>query len=202
MTEFDLDHLGDLWRAQPDPAEIERLRRSAEAVQRRARWGQVTDAWLALLVSAVVLTLIISNPRIETAAVGGGAIFFMLYSTIRQRRLRVLELATLGASTEHMLDQSIDRAKAIVQRTRFGLFLSPLGLPIGIGFGAALNLGQGSSLLQGLNARPLTLGMGLALAAAGVAICLYFLRIGRNAQLELQRLQHMREAYHTEAAAD
>ena len=46
MSEIDLDHLGDVWRAQPDPAEIERLRRSAEAV-RRARAGarSRTSGW-------------------------------------------------------------------------------------------------------------------------------------------------------------
>ena len=32
MSDFDLDRLGDVWRQQPDPAEMERLRRTAIAV--------------------------------------------------------------------------------------------------------------------------------------------------------------------------
>ena len=43
MTDFDLDRLGDVWRQQPDPAEMERLQRSAAAVSRRARWAQLVD---------------------------------------------------------------------------------------------------------------------------------------------------------------
>ena len=37
MSDFDLDRLGDVWRQQPDPAEMERLQRTAAAVSRRAR---------------------------------------------------------------------------------------------------------------------------------------------------------------------
>ena len=43
MSDFDLDRLGDVWRQQPDPAEMERLQKSAAAVARRARRAQVVD---------------------------------------------------------------------------------------------------------------------------------------------------------------
>ena len=43
MSDFDLDRLGDVWRQQPDPAEMERLQRTAIAVARRARLSAILD---------------------------------------------------------------------------------------------------------------------------------------------------------------
>jgi hypothetical protein len=203
MSEIDLDRLGDVWRAQPEPAEIERLRRGAEAVRRGARFGQVTDFWLALVVSAVVLALIISNPRVETGLVGGATIALLLYNTVRQRRLRALELATLSGSTEHMLDQSIERAQATIRRTQFNLLTTPLGLPLGIGFGMALDRGQGSGMLQRIASEPLIAALATAaLLAAIAAICVHLIRLRRRAREELHRLIQMRRAYDAEDAAE
>src|SRR5207237_8830035 len=61
MSDFDLDRLGDVWRQQPDPAEMERLRRTAIAVARRARLGAIVDVLAAVAVAAVVFVLVIIN---------------------------------------------------------------------------------------------------------------------------------------------
>jgi hypothetical protein len=203
VSEIDLDRLGDVWRAQPDPTEIERLRRSAEAVRRSARFGQLADLWLALVVSGVVLALILSNPNIETGLFGGAAILFMLISTVRQRRLRALELATLSGSTEHMLDQSILRAQATAKRARFSLLLSPLGIPIGIGFGATLDRGPGSGLLERLASQPLVAGaVAIAILAVVAVIGVNLIRARRQALDELEQLIRLRQAYEEESAGE
>lgn len=203
MSEIDLDRLGDVWRAQSDPAEIERLRRSAAKVRRSALLGQAADVWLALVVSAVVLVLIISNARIETGIAGGAAILFLLFSTVRQRRLRAIELATLNASTEHMLDQSILRVEATIRRAWLSIVLMPFGLLVGLGFGAAVDLGQGSSLLRRVMADSFLKGVVvIGLIVASIAICVHFLRIGRLARQERERLVQMRADYQAESAAE
>lgn len=203
MSEIDLDRLGDVWRAQPDPAEVEQLRRSAEAVRRRARLGQIADFWLALLVSVVVLALIISNPTVATGMVGGAAILLMLYSTVRQRRLRRLEFATLSGSTEHMLDQSIARARATIRRARFNLLTTPLGLPLGIALGAALDRGQRSDIYQRMTSEPSIAALvAIALLVAAAAICAYLVHVLRTTRRELEMLTQMREAYEEERAAE
>jgi len=202
VSDIDLDRLGDVWRAQPDPAEIERLRRSAEAVRRRARLGQVADFWLALLVSAVVLVLILSNPTIATGLVGGAAILVMLFSTVRARRLRMLELATLSGSTEHMLEQSIERVRATIRRARLNLLTTPLGLPLGIGLGAALDRGQGSGIYQRLTSEPLIAALvAIVLLVAMVTICTHLIRTRRVARQELEILIRLRQAYEAERTA-
>src|SRR5689334_22990125 len=109
MTDFDLDRLGDVWRQQPDPAEMARLQKSAADVAQRARVTQVTDIVVALVVAAVVIFLVASNPKPGTIALGTAAILVLLGSNIRLRRLRQVELQTLAGSTEDMLDQSIQR---------------------------------------------------------------------------------------------
>jgi hypothetical protein len=201
VSDIDLDRLGDVWRTQPDPAEIERIRRGAEAVRRRARLGQVADFWLALLVSVVVLVLMLSNPTVATGLVGAAAILVMLTSTVRQRRLRLLELATLSGSTEHMLDQSIERARTTIRRARLNLLTTPLGLPLGIGFGWALDRGEGSGIYQRLTSEPLVAALvTVVLFVALVAICAYLVRILRGARRELERLVQLRQAYEAEDA--
>ena len=70
MTDLDLDRLGDVWRQRPTAAEMESLRRTADAVRRKARWGQYVDAAAAVLVAAVVVILVLSNPKIDTLLVG------------------------------------------------------------------------------------------------------------------------------------
>lgn len=203
MNEIDLDHLGDVWRAQPDPAELERLRRSAETVRSRARWGQAADLWLALLVSAVVLILTLSNPTVETGLVGAAAIALILISTIRQRRLRALELATLSAPTEQMLDQSILRAQTTVRRAWLSLWMMPPGLLLGLGFGAMLDRGEGSGLLERLaQSTNLKILAAVLISLAAAAIATHLIRIRRQARSELERLIQLREAYAAENAAE
>src|SRR5690606_12347868 len=103
MTDLDLERLGTMWRQSPDPAEMENLRRSAAQVRKRARAAQRVDAIAALLVSLVILFLVLSNPKIDTLAVGGGALLILLTSQIRSRRLRKAELEALTGTTEEML---------------------------------------------------------------------------------------------------
>ena len=91
MIDFDLDRLGDVWRQRPDPAELEHLKRSADAVRRRARWAQLIDIVAALVVAAVVLLLVLSNPKADTLLVGGAAILMLLGTQVRSRRLRQRE---------------------------------------------------------------------------------------------------------------
>lgn len=203
MTEIDLDRLGDVWRAQPDPAEIERLRQAAETVQRRARWGQLTDFWLAILVSGVVLILIISNPTIATGLIGGGAILVMLVSTVRQRRLRALERATLSGSTENMLDQLIVRTEATIRRARLNLLTTPAGIPLGIAFGAALDRGGGSGIYHRMTSDPRIVALvAITLLVASLIICGYLIRLIRSSRQELERLSQLRQAYAEEHSAE
>jgi hypothetical protein len=203
MSDFDLDRLGDVWRAQPDPEEIARLQRSADAVRRSARLGQFVDVGLAVVVTVAVMVLIISNARIETALAGGAAILLILYSMVHQRRLRAVELATLSGSTEHMLDQSIERTEATIRRARFNLATTPLGIPLGIAFGAALDRGQGSGMLQRMSSEPLIAALvGVILSVAVVAICIHLIRVSRRARRELDRLTRLRQAYDAEGAAE
>lgn len=199
MSEIDLDRLGDVWRAQPDPAEIERLRHAAEAVQRRARWGQLADFWLAILISAVILALVIANPQLKTSLVGGFVILYLLYSTVRQRRLRAIELQTLTGSTERMLDQSIERAEAAAKRSRFSLIMIGPGLLLGLGFAAVLDRAGGPSPLQKLSSIP-WVGM-FAVPALVVALAvasLYSMRTNIRSRREIERLKALRDAYRAE----
>ena len=131
MTDFDLDRLGDVWRQQPDQAEMERLQRTAAAVAQRARWGQVIDAGSALLVAAVVILLVSANPAINTMLMGGAAILVLLVGQYRQRQLRRIELQSLTGGTEEMLEQSLARLDATVKRTRFSLVTLPPAIALG-----------------------------------------------------------------------
>lgn len=191
MSDFDLDRLGDVWRQQPDPAEMERLQKSAAAVQRRARFAQVIDIATAVVVAAVVIVLVAFNPRPNTILVGSAAILLVLGSNIRLRKLRRVELSSLTGTTEDMLDQSIIRAETTLRHFRFNL------LGVGPAFAVGLILawaGRGRDLLPTYQ--------GSVLAALGVAVLaggfVYGLRGMRRAGRELDRLKAMREAYRRE----
>ena len=108
MSDFDLDRLGDVWRQQPDPAEMERLQRTAVAVARRARLAAIVDICAAVAVAAVVVILVLANPRSQTFVMGCAAILVLLGSNVRLRKLRQVELKGLTGTTEDMLDQSIE----------------------------------------------------------------------------------------------
>lgn len=196
MTDFDLDRLGDVWRQEPDPAEMAALRRTAELVSRRARTAQIADAALAIVVSGVVLMLAWSNPEPATLVIGGAAIALMLYTSIRQRHLRRLELESLTGTAEQMLDQSIARIRATLKRTRLGLYSAVPGILVGVGFGAALDSGGGSGLSARLSAitwAPIAVAAAiLAVMAAGFV---YYLRMMRRDQSEMDRLIALRESF-------
>ena len=197
MTDFDLDRLGDVWRQQPDPAEVERLRRSAAAVARRARLTQVLDIGAAVAVSAAVIVFVASNPRLDTVLIGAAAILVLLFSNIRLRRVRRAELRTLTGSTEDMLDQSIDRVETTLRYRRFTL----------VGFGPALIVGalvsaqsQRRGLFSLFHGLSPTYHYGLLLAGGLIligAVTVMWRGLRRESE-ELDRLKAMREAYRRE----
>jgi len=194
MTDLDLDRLGDVWRQQPDPAEMERLRRTAAAVAGRARFARIVDIGGAIAIAAAVIALVASNPTIKTSAVGVAAILILLVGNIRQRRVRQLELRSLNGSTEDMLDQSIERIETTLRHNRFlliiagpatlvgGVFVTIVGPDVHSVFGTAL----GSPNMR---------VVGLAAFAGLVAYLLVAIRRHRR---ELGRLRAMRESYRQE----
>jgi hypothetical protein len=199
LTDLDLEHLGDVWRQQPDPAELERLRRTAETVRRRARWSQAVDAVAALLVAGVVLLLVAGNPELDTMIVGGGAVLVLLAGHIRSRRLREEELRSLSGSAEQMLDQSVARLKAKIKRTRYQLLCLLPGFGIGIAIAYFADEGAGQQALSRLITNSREAGLlfvgGLVAVAA---MFLYLLRNLRAERKELDRLAALRQSYDDE----
>lgn len=198
MTEIDLDRLGDVWRQQPGPAEMERLQRTAAAVSRRARFAQIVDIGAAVAVSLVVILLVLSNPSMQTLLMGAAAILVLLGSNIRQRRLRQIELKSLTGGTEEMLDQSIERIETTVRHHRFTLIAMWPVILIAALF-AATTERQAFSAFGTLRDAPwfrFVWNGGWA-AALGLFILfsLFAIRRGRR---ELERLYAMREAYRQE----
>ena len=204
MTDdFDLERLGDVWRQHPDPRELEELRRAAEAVRRRAQWAQRLDAVAAIVVAAVVLLIATRNPRVETLLVGGGAVVVLLWSHIRQRRLREVEIRSLTGNTEQMLDQSIARVEATLRRTRFQLIGFVPAFLLGLGFAYAADARRFTQALATLSAdssaRILIL-LAVAFALAGMAF--HLLRVRRRGTQELERLVSLRQSYQEEAESN
>jgi hypothetical protein len=199
MSDFDLDRLGDVWREQPDPAEMQRLQRTAIAVARRARLGAILDICAAVAVAVVVVILVLANPQPQTIVMGSAAVLVLLGSNIRLRKLRQVELKGLTGSTEDMLDQSITRVETTLRHHKFTLYgTPPTFLVTWLGFAAALGPRQSTILgrlgdLPGF--RPMLLGAAIA-ALAGLAVYLIVsIRRGRH---ELDRLNMMRDAYRQE----
>jgi len=199
MSDFDLDRLGDVWRQQLDPAEMERLQRTAAAVSRRARWAQVIDAGAALAVAAVVILLVAANPRTDTFVLGAAAILGLLGSHIRQRKLRQLELGSLTGGTEDMLNQSIARVEATMKRTRYGLFVFGPALLVGWMFMHAITDRPLRGLLPDLFGEPWFRFLWSGGWAIGIVLIMVamFVSIGRSRR-ELERLVSMRDAYRDE----
>jgi hypothetical protein len=199
MNEFDLDRLGDVWRTPPDPAETEKMRAAAEAVRLRARWSQIADHALAFIVAAVVITLIIANPRPGTGLIGGAALLLLLHSTVRQRQLRQIEIRSLAGTTEEMLDQSIERARATVKRARLGLIGSVPGFILGIGLAAATDSGTGGPLARITTDPGVTLAVIVALGLGLAAVLLHLFRRLQQTRRILQRLIETRQVYQSES---
>ncbi len=195
MSEIDLERLGDVWRQQPDPAELERLRRTAAAVRRRARLAQIVDVGAAIIVAIVVILLVLSSPKTETVVVGSAAILIVLISQIRSRRLRQVELRGLAGTTEAMLDQSIERVEKTLRHQRFSLIA--IGPAIVIGNLVASSAGRPLISLTGaLTDLP---GFHIAwpafwLTVLAGTVLFVGLSMRRNRR-ELERLLTMRDAY-------
>jgi len=199
MTDFDLDRLGDVWREQPDPAEMERLQRSAAAVSRRARFSRVIDILAAVAVAAVVILLVLSNPKIGTFVIGGAAILVLLGSNIRQRNLRKVELRSLTGSTEDMLDQTIERIETTLKHNRLSLIAGGPGMLLGLMVASTADRDGVGSLFPVLRdiqlSRALWIGLALLIFAIAAMVVAFGIRRGRR---ELERLRAMREAYRHE----
>jgi hypothetical protein len=199
MTDFDLDRLGDVWREQPDPAEMERLQRSAAAVSRRARFSRVIDIVAAVAVAAVVILLVLSNPKIGTFVIGGAAILVLLGSNIRQRNLRQVELRSLTGSTEDMLDQTIDRIETTLKHNRLSLIAGGPGMLLGLMVASTADRDGVGSLFPVLRDIPLSRALWIGLALLIFAIAAMIVAFGiRRGRRELERLRAMREAYRHE----
>ena len=199
MTDLDLEHLGDVWRQQPDPAELEELKRAAETVRRRARWTQVVDVLAALLVAGVVIFLVVSNPATDTFLVGGAAVLLLLVSQIRHRRLRQNELRSLTGSAEQMIEQSIERIHATLKRAYMTLWLMPVGAVLGIWVAYTADEGAGRALADRVAQQP---GLRPALQVGAVLtfalFIVYLVRLVRRSRRELDRLLALRQSYREE----
>lgn len=195
MTDFDLDRLGDVWRQQPDPAEMERLQKSAADVARRARVKQVADIVTAMAVAGVVIFLVATNPKPGTFALGATAILVLLYSNIRLRKVRRIELEQLTGGTEEMLDQSVARLETTLRYLR----VSRIGFPLAIALGVLVAYAsQGQRLLEAAPDWPLRgllMPLGILMIAGGA---IFNMRAIRRSRRELERLSAMREAYRRE----
>lgn len=196
MSDFDLDRLGEVWRQQPDPAEMERLQRSAAAVSRRARLSQIVDVGAAVATAGAVIILVSFNPHTKAFAMGVAAILVLLYGNIRQRRLRQVELRSLTGNAENMLQQSVERVETTLKHHRLTLLALGPACLVGVLFGV---VGIGESGISELRdpqlLRTLLVGGGIAAVAAFSMIMLLAIRRGKR---ELERLKAMREAYHQE----
>lgn len=199
MSDFDLDRLGDVWRQQPDPAEMERLQKSAAAVARRAKLAQVIDVGAAAAVSAIVILLVVSNPKLGTVLVGAAAILVLLGSNVRLRRLRQVELQTLAGTTEDMLDQSIQRVEATLRYRWFSL--AAVGPALLLGFLMGARSGGSNRLVALFPQLGEIVKPGVLFGIGGglfVVVGLLIFRSIVRARRELQRLRTMREAYRSE----
>jgi hypothetical protein len=198
MVDFDLDRLGDVWRQQPDPEEMARLQRTAIAVARRARLSTILDVCAAVAVAAVVVFLVITNPKLQTMVMGSAAILVLLGSNIRLRRLRQVELRGLTGTTEDMLDQSITRVETTVRHHRFTLYTIPPVL-LGTFIFAATAAPERRAILGAFgDIAWFRTGVFAVSVAALIALAVYLIIFIRRGRRGLNRLNAMREAYRQE----
>jgi hypothetical protein len=197
MTDFDLDRLGDVWRQQPDPAELERLRRSAAMVSRRARRAWIVDVVAAFVVAAVVILLVLSNPKVGTFVIGSATLLILLGSNIRIRKLRQVELRSLTGSTEDMLDQSIERLETMIKHNRLSLIFAGPALLAGLLSATVADPQVVNNLVPALRQLPRVLLNVIGFCCV-VTACLVVAFRTRRGQRELERLRAMREAYRHE----
>lgn len=194
MSDLDLDRLGDVWRQQPSASEMADLQRSAETVRRRARWAQRADVTAAILIAGAVLLFVLRSPEPATILVGGGAILLLLFSQVRQRKLRAAELRGLVGSSEEMLDQSIERLRQSLKRIRYGALT--LGPALLVGWLLARTANLPAAAAPDPQLRTILLVGAVVLLAA---TALTFAASYRQAKRELERLLALREAYRVES---
>ncbi|GAA4810387.1 hypothetical protein GCM10023232_01870 [Sphingosinicella ginsenosidimutans] len=198
MTDFDLDRLGELWRQDPDPEEIERMRQTASALSRRARRAQIADTLGAVVACAAMVALVIINHNPKTLLVAIGVLLFLLYVFVRNRKLRETEIGMLTGTTEEMLDQSIERAEATRKRARFNLIAGPTMVPIL----ALLVTIRGPA--RGILAAKFHLppwSSWIVIGVCGVVLTIMMVDYARSHARsgdELRRLLRLREAYRSE----
>ena len=200
MTDFDLDRLGDMWRQPPDAAELERLQRTARSVGRRARLQYLLDVTAAVVVAGAVLFLVVSSGRPDTAVIGGAAILVLLVNSIRQRRLRQVELRSLSGATEDMLDQSIERVETTLRHNRVTLVV--IGPAIGLAMLFAATAEGGETPIRSVIGavpwlRVLWFAFGIGAIAGIFVFLLYAIRRGKR---ELERLRALRNSFHAESS--
>jgi hypothetical protein len=201
MSDFDFDHLGDIWRQQPDPAEMARLQQTAAAVARRARLSTIFDIAAAVAVAVVVLYLAWTNPTFKTLILGAGAILILLGSNLRQRRLRQVELKSLTGTTEEMLDQSIDRIETTIRHNRFSLVAIIPAMATAYLF-AATAVPRSQSFVAMLHDKPmLRLFWNGVVLVTVLGIILFLLLSIRRGSRERDRLKAMRQSYREESEA-
>ena len=202
MTDLDLDRLGDVWRQQPDPAEMERLQRTAAAVSRRARFARIVDiAGARSRPRRRRCSGLVSIRDVRDRRTGRRrASCLLLASNIRQRRLRRIELRSLTGSTEDMLDQSIERVEDKLKYERFCLFaVTPF---LVVGYVAASALRPESGIVKQVLGASRDLWVPIFVILAGVAATtLYFALSMRRGRQELERLRALREACREERAS-
>ena len=199
MSDLDLDRLGDLWRQEPDPAELAELRRAADAARHRAKWAQRIDTTAAFVLAAVLALLVLRNPRFDTLLVGGAAILFLLVTQVRQRRLRAAELRSLTGTSEEMLDQLIERVGHTLKRSRLGVVFAVPAILTGWLFGHVVEVKPGGELAELIAAYPGLRSIVLLVAALGFAGAAFLaFRQYRRSQRELERLIALREIYRQE----
>ncbi|WP_114952176.1 hypothetical protein [Sphingosinicella terrae] len=194
MSDLDLDRLGDVWRQQPSASEMADLQRSAETVRRRARWAQRADVSAAILIAGAVLLFVLRNPEPSTMLVGSGAILLLLFSQMRQRKLRAAELEGLVGSSEEMLDQSIERLRQSLKRIRYGALTLGPALLVGWLLARTANLAAAAAPDPELRTILLVGGVALLAATAWTLAASY-----RQVKRELERLLALREAYRVES---
>jgi hypothetical protein len=200
MTDFDLDRLGELWRQDPEPAEIERLRRTAKMVSRRARMAQIADTVGAIVVSVVMLGVTILNPQPTTVVVVTAALLMILYTFVRNRKLRETEIRMLSGTTEEMLDQSIERARATRKRMRLNLISVPVAIVVYSALIFAARRGNDPTILRSQLhlSEHMVLVTTIVLVLVAAFMTIGYARTFIRSRAELDSLEWLRDAYRRE----
>ncbi len=199
MSDFDLDRLGELWRQDPEPAEVERLRRAAARVSRRARMAQLADTIGAIIVSASLVAVTTINHEPRTILIVTAALLLILFTFVRNRKLREAEIRMLSGTTEEMLDQSIERARTTRKRMRFNLVSVPVAIVI---YSVLISLGRGTenSILRArlhLSEDMIFVGAIMLVLVAGL-LTVGYARTFIRSRIELGWLERLRDAYRRE----